>query len=525
MKILIVDDDVPTTQAIKNAIDWSLFSIDEVLTANSVNKAKSIILEVLPEIILCDIEMPKNTGLDLIQWVRESKIDSRFLFLTCHEDFLYAAEAIKYAADDYILKPFEVERVQISLAKVVEKIAYQQHLKEYSDIGQRWLGSAKKREAGFWRDLLFNGIQSSRNAIRREMQHRGVQCDANALFRLVLYSIRESQPEENEWDPSTFRYAFCNMSSEIVLGNVEFPQTLDYYEPGRYLFVAVIQDMALSDIDEKCRRLTDMCKRYLQCDMTCYIGREAAIENLAGWRIQLEEADSGNIIKRGRVITVDKTDSPQNHNTYVFDSEPLRQLLFEERGVEAVNKLRSDLEKLSAHDQLDLDTMRSIRHDYLQMIYAILYNNGIHAHSLFTDNPSRKLFQASEGSVYDLMKWVSFVTLKAFQCIRELREADTLVDRVKRFIGENYTRKLTRDDIAASVFLSPDYISKIFRSETGVHIKDYVNELRISKAKQLLSDGRRNVSEVASDVGFDNFSYFSTLFKKSTGVSPSDYKK
>ena len=522
MKVLIVDDDIPTTQAIKNSIDWDVLSIGEVYTANSFARAKKLINEVSPEIIVCDIEMPKGSGIDLIRWVRESEIDSRFLFLTCHEDFIYASEAIKYEADAYITKPFDVEKMQTAIAKAVQKVSHQQELTRY---GERWANNVHQRENGFWKDLLFHAFSPDLHIIKGEIDSRGVEVDYSAEYRLVLGSVRESQPEENGWDADTFRYALRNLTSEILSGNVDAVRTLDYQSRERYRVVSVLPgEDSISEIQDKCEKLIEASRDCLHCSITCYIGGKAALGNLPKECNKLEEYDAYNIMRRGTVINVDAMDEVP-HALYSFDSAPIERLLREERGVEAVNQLRHVLEELAAQDKLNRETMQSIQHDYMQIIYAILYDHDVQAHELFSDGPSQKLYHASEVSVFDMMKWASYITSKTFQYIKESREADTIVDRLKRFIGENYIRRLTRDDIASSVFLSPDYVSKIFKYETGQYIKDYVTELRIEKSKQLLREGKMNISEVATSVGFDNFSYFSTIFKKVTGVSPSEYRR
>jgi two-component system response regulator YesN len=81
-----------------------------------------------------------------------------------------------------------------------------------------------------------------------------------------------------------------------------------------------------------------------------------------------------------------------------------------------------------------------------------------------------------------------------------------------------------RNEIAGEFYLTPEYLAKLYKKKTGMNLKDYINEYRIEVAKELLKTGEKNISNIAETVGFDNFSYFSTLFKKMTGVSPKDYK-
>jgi two-component system response regulator YesN len=91
------------------------------------------------------------------------------------------------------------------------------------------------------------------------------------------------------------------------------------------------------------------------------------------------------------------------------------------------------------------------------------------------------------------------------------------------FIKEHYQENITRTDIASTVYLTPEYMAKIFKKETGVSLKQYLSDYRISKAKELLTEPNIRVTDAAQQVGFDNFSYFSTVFKKATGLTPIEY--
>lgn len=524
MRALIVDDDIPTTQAIRESIDWSLFPISDVLVANSVERARKFLAEQMPEIVICDIEMPRGSGIDLIKWVRENNIDSRFIFLTCHEEFHFASEAIKYTADAYITKPFDVKSMQGTIATVVDKVLYQRKLHQYKDLSERWMSNLHTSENGFWRELLFGSIPPDIGAIQAEITNRGLQCDTSWLYRLLLCSVRESQLEESGNDKSTLRYSLCRLVNSILAGSPDTVRTLDYTANGSiYIIKVLLDDSAFSALADKCEMLIHTAGSTLRCALTCYIGDETAITRLSAARIALEEVDAYNISKRDRVIS--GVLSAADSAPYSFNGKPIEKLVREERGVDAVNLLRRELENLAASERLNSETMHRIQHDYMQIIYSVLYDNNVQAHELFSDPASQKLYHSSGYSAFDMMKWASHITDRTFQHIREMRETETVVNRVKRFIAENYMKRLTREDIASRVFLSPDYVSKVFHNETGLYMKDCLNEVRIQKARQLIKEGRMNVSEIAAYVGFDNFSYFSSLFKKYTGVSPSEYRK
>ena len=132
MNLLIVDDDIPTTEVVRDLIKgWNL-PIKEVTAVYNVLEAKSVLEKQRVDIVICDIEMPKYSGLDLLEWVRQRGMEQEFIFLTCHADFDYAAQALRYKADAYITKPLNCEDLKSAMTKVVEKILYQRELKRSS---------------------------------------------------------------------------------------------------------------------------------------------------------------------------------------------------------------------------------------------------------------------------------------------------------------------------------------------------------------------------------------------------------
>lgn len=107
---------------------------------------------------------------------------------------------------------------------------------------------------------------------------------------------------------------------------------------------------------------------------------------------------------------------------------------------------------------------------------------------------------------------------------RMLREARPITD-AKRFIQQHYQEALRLEDVSSAVGFNATYFSAMFKKETGQNFMDYLTELRMNKAKELLCSDENSVQDVADQIGYRDLKYFSRLFKKTTGISPSEYKK
>lgn len=136
MNLLLVNDEVLTAETMSRDIDWKQYGIDEVYTAFSADSARQLINQTPIDIILCDIEMPKENGISLLRWCRENDKKVECIFLTCHANFAYAQEAISLGCQDYIVIPAKYEEVGRVVCKVVDKIRERREELRYLEYGK-----------------------------------------------------------------------------------------------------------------------------------------------------------------------------------------------------------------------------------------------------------------------------------------------------------------------------------------------------------------------------------------------------
>ena len=139
MTLLIVNDEIMTAETMKKEIVWSDYGIDAVYTAYDVRAAKNVLQNFTVDILLCDIEMPGENGIDLLAWIRQNAIISECIFLTCHANFKYAQNAIALGCQDYILIPAKYEDIGRSVKKVVDRIMKRDEERKLQQYGEQFL--------------------------------------------------------------------------------------------------------------------------------------------------------------------------------------------------------------------------------------------------------------------------------------------------------------------------------------------------------------------------------------------------
>ena len=144
MNLLLVDDEIITIKGIQKGVNWEELPFVNVFTATSAEKAKDILLNNKIDIMLCDIEMPGENGLKLLEWARNRGDTVECIFLTCHEEFGFAREALKLKSMDYMLKPIPYDELQDVFLKAAEAVKEKKQDHRYLEYGKNQLTSIER---------------------------------------------------------------------------------------------------------------------------------------------------------------------------------------------------------------------------------------------------------------------------------------------------------------------------------------------------------------------------------------------
>lgn len=523
MKLLIVDDDVATVEVIRDSVDWTKIGINEVRTAFQVSLAKKILLEERIDIVVSDIEMPQETGLDLLRWVREEKLDCEFLLLTCHESFTYAASAINFEAAAYLTKPFDENIMKLNLQKIIAKRNQKQSLKKSSDYGIWMEKNQRFMKRDFWKALLEGELTDSQR-LRKEIDSRHLKINLDRNYRLIYSKLNNLEADIQRYGKSVLEFVLEGFHSEFLTDKVENENVVEFQTEDTLSFIAVCEETKGGGLKEKCELLMETCKEYFKSTITCCISNPYPATEFAAARQKLKQLLNYNINYYGKSFYEDEVEIVSDHEIHILDLEKLLAMVESKEKARILHYLKKVFDELSGYKKLNSHSLYLMKQEIVQVVYGDLMKHGIQATKLFYDEVSIKISDHAMDSTVDMIRWVNYLLEKTFEYEEEIIKAATVIDKINAYIHEHYAEEIGRSEIAGEFFLTPEYLAKLYKRKTGISLKDYINEYRILKAKELLKSGDKNISNVAEAVGFDNFSYFSTLFKKLTGISPKDYK-
>ncbi|MCH4207600.1 MAG: response regulator [Solobacterium sp.] len=515
MKILIVDDDLATVDMIEKVCDWNSLDITSVLKAYDGEEAERIIEAETPDIVLCDIGMPKTDGVSVLKWIREKDIRCEFVFLTCYSDFEYAREAVRYGAVDYLTKPFEPEALFACMRNVVSKIKQKQ---SPDTNGQE----NRLRTEQFLYSIVEGVFGADHDEIREVMKSVCPGTSPDAPTRIVCVRIDCREAVSKGWKKSLFKSAVEHVFVEMMTDNIQDDFLLSRTDGPfeiEYLFLPDDQN----SVDYYIERANDALKfisDHLVTAPLIIIGEIAPFfrsqEEYTKINRKLEQYSFLN----GKVSAIEKETKETELQSYSLDKELIRNSLLARNKNQLINYIGSLINEAITDEAHSAPLIKQIHHDLLQIILVCMEENDIDAHTIFKSENIELLNARSEKSAIDMIKYVSALYDQCTVILQNKSQDSGVIAEVKKYIHEHYREDINRDNIAQAVFLTPNYLSKLFCGVTGITLRQYINDCRIHEAKQRLAATNQSISDIAFDLGFENVSYFSTVFKKNCGVGP-----
>lgn len=518
MKLLIVDDEELTRTGLISAIDWDSLGITEILQADDgVNGLEMARLH-KPEIILCDVRMPRMTGIAMLERLEKFLPDCVPIFMSGYSDKEYLKAAIKLKAVNYIEKPLHPDEVRDAILEA--QSLYKQKLRSHRG----------------------EVIHSQETATRLAQKLTLPPSDNSEITDLCL---ELGQPELLEpgmnFTSIIVKLNVAAESSGILLEDIQndIAQFLKHYHL-KCLFVEkrvqylvhhiygrnTISQTTLSAIGSYISRQFDILGKHL-------ISAGNTVTDIA--KVYRSYA-SAVILLQNCFFFPEKTFLTENIVNQLSKEGPLPDSL---RSPE--NTFSKYL--LSGEEEHCVQFLEDLFHYYncnctfmpnqIRDLYYQLFNALSAARK---KNQVETALQEKQDLIVDtlnnaftyaeLHESLKEKTARYFEDAKKSQPENSTIFMIKDYISRNYMNDtLSVKDISSHVYLSTSYVCTFFKSETGQTLNQYLTEYRMEKAKQLLSDPRYKISEISSKVGYTDGNYFGKSFKKYSGFSPSEYRE
>lgn len=521
MTVLLVDDQINILSGLISGINWDDLNITAIRTAGNAAQAKKILQAEQIDILLCDIEMPGENGLSLLRWARKEGMQFICIFLTSHADFMYAKEAIQLNCFDYILQPARYEDIHTVIAKSINRIKRENAEKELEQYG----AIAKSHSSGLFQNLFNDWIAgkelpvpalcNSLKMLGQNVQH------ANDCFVILGHLLRwHAEP----WPAHEWVHTLNNIITEVYeenYGIVSF--SIDHTSMGWLVYSLSdhFDDFAISR--NPLDRAYAVLSAHMPCDLAFYLSPVVPLSQINALPERLFRAKKDNILQTSGIFPVEHTKTLR-HFTRTIDTIQLRRwgtLLAEENGLVVCSEIFRFFDDATSKKQTDHEFLRNFWMQFQQIVLNALWELGRK-----TEEIAPSLNQAENAaSLSEMRKAVKEITAYFQKEEKSLNKETKITDHVKRYLDNNIDQPLTVGDIALSLCINPDYLSRLFKNEYGITLKEYILKRKMEAAQSLLQTTTLPISIVASKLGYDNFSYFSQAYRRVMGVSPTDERK
>ncbi len=507
MKIMIVEDELNIREGLKDMIDWREEGFQNpVLFSSAVEALRYLEIETV-DVVITDLYMPVLNGIEFIRMLRERNQLCEVIILTGHERFDLAQEAITLGVKRYLLKPITEIQFQKVLREVRMVIQEKMQLKD-------WVAIAEKRiqdylpviRNQFWNDILLGNLRDV-GEIEKRAKYAEIYMPDRELSCLAIRRKGETWIEEG--------MAMRQLIEEILKD--KFIYALSYHNVELVICSGRISRFHVEILEESIRQ---------NFGVSVCIGVSTMLEGILNVRtLSAEAMDAAWSVHEDDAIFY----------VYYKDIESKRKRKVEypyaeeQRIIDYIRFQKSpDREWLDAFfnkvlpPQYSVEESRILLLQFLSTLGRIGNELGIDIIEEFKETESGIYkFEKIEDCFFDLIKKITEEKIKASRNYTEV-----IVETAVNYMKKNYSDpELSVGKISEISGVTPNYLSRVFKSVKGETCIDFLTNLRMEAAKELLRYSEKKSYEIAEESGYTNPNYFGALFKKYTGKTPKEYRE
>jgi len=528
--MLIIDDEQYALDGMVEGIDWRRIGIERVWTALNVNAARKLLADHAVDIVLVDIEMPGENGLSFLEWLNRQGMRIKSIVLTGHARFDYAQQALKAGGQDYMLKPVDLDELKRVVLKAIEALRtereHEQFARLYESYKTMWESERPQLIERFWCGVIEARTPPTGAQLNAAFASYGIPLAGDGAVVPILISTECWHIELNARDEEIMTYALKKAAEEIILHEVNG----DIIRDGTgVLLLLVYESAAASAVSQdwraRCEAYIRSCNAYFHCDLSCYVGSSVPVAELPAAYQELLAAERSNLHQTNAVLGAESLDERQLRGKSAIPS------VMEWIPLLEVNKEREMLAKLDeCLSQIEAegggpDALETLYFGVVYMLLSVQVKQGLPTQSLMNlVSDQHKAIRSVERFRQWAQRAVN-VSIQQRSAIGGAGEPySDIVLQAMAYIHAHYADDINRGIIASSVFINPAYLSRLFRKETGKTLTEYVQAVRMERARTLLDNEAMSVSEASLQSGFPNLPYFSKVFKQHYGITPQEYR-
>ncbi|WP_161952916.1 helix-turn-helix domain-containing protein [Paenibacillus sp. EZ-K15] len=518
MNVLVVDDQYDVVQGVIAGVNWQELHIDHVYPAYGPDEVRTLLNHHHVHIMLCDIEMPLENGLELFKWVKAQFPAIECIFLSSYSEFEYAQEAIQLGCFDYILQPARYEDIQASIERAIHKIHANTHMRQIYEYGAYWRQNEELLLENCVRSFMLDSRMHPQQLLR-DLSNIHISVSAHAQFGSILIQLTNSNP-----NIETIKYELRSIVSKLIE-----PYNLDLLfvqlDQVNYLTLLYTEGVFDAPISELMKQFIDMAQNELGCSAACYISDIGEPEKLKLHYKALCHMRQQNVALYSKVFTMQHLNKIKD-SSYSFPNMQNWSMLISHNSIKNVrDQIHSYLLQQKQLGIMSAEFLARFHQDFIQIFLTAVNQLKLEVNDIFFEQYPYADYIEAYTSLDKMIDLVHFTLDYVQEHAGEADHALSPIERAIDYINQNIEKNFSRAEVAEAIYLNPEYLSRLFKKAKGISLNDFIITRKMEISKSLLMSTHIPVHLIASKVGYSNFSYFSQVFKKHCGLTPLEYRQ
>lgn len=530
MKLFIVDDEVWMRRGIKSILDSSGLDMEIAGEAEDGLEALEAIESVKPDILLVDIRMPGMDGLTFISEAMKRLEQSKYIIISGYDDFDYAKRAISLQVVDYVLKPIDKENLVNSIRKAIELLENERS-KKNTVVKAEWLinETLLQIKEKMVIDLINQSNGSAKNDMRKlfgiDLEAYGFTC-----ISVKVLGLEQVMKERGEKEASLIRFTLKNLTHELVTNQY---QGIDFFNNNGILNILLMDYKSKPIKIQQVKHELQQAIREAVDHLGFFTVRTASggvHEGAEGIKLSYREAIHA---LKSAVISETCHCEEKNGKKPVISNETCYPVQKEKQllecilvgNTEGIRETVKDMLALSSENKKPVPALEKVM-DFMWLIGdKMIVEKAIPVNNIRTIGDHEK-----DLIYYDSMEHIADTLGEYFSSISAaLRKANQTsgkqaIEEVKEYIRTHFNEDISLAQLSKITHMNPNYLSELFKDNTGMNFIDYLTKVRMEKACEYLVEYDMPINRIAALVGYENERYFSTVFKKLLSSTPREYR-
>ncbi len=537
IRVFLVEDEVTVRENIKRMVPWEAYGFELVGEAADGELALPLIRKYQPDLLITDIKMPFMDGLTLCGIVKKEQPGIKIVILSGYDEFSYAQQAISIGVEDYLLKPIRKAAFVKRLEEIRRRFEAEQEKQEYYDKFKRELQEYEQHARRDFFETLIDGNMSYQEIYERADR---LKLDIAAeIYNVLVFTLNANGNSSGE------RERYDEKSAGVLAELDKFFQENQECLPFRHsLFSYAVlikgqKENFRSYVDRYVERLGEILSKGKK-DAKWFIGVGEPVERISQLKdsyIKAMKAFSMRYVYDGHVMCEEEREqiyhareegiNLESLDVNALDPDILKNFIG--------NGLYSEVDEFvkSYFYALGKESMESlVFRQYVMMNFKFSIQVCLKKMNIKTESAGQKdveeLLKAVGSSDQDMYEYAVEILKKAIRLRDENagNQYRSVLKEAIQYIEQHYQEEeICLNSVAAAANVSPTHFSALFSQNMDKTFTEYLTEKRMNRAKELLRCSGLRSSEIAEQVGYKDSHYFSYLFKKTQGITPSDYRK